>query len=406
MTTVRTLSTVTSCVVIGAGVVGAAAAAALGRRGRRVTLVDQAPAPGAGTSATTFAWINANRKTPPPYQDLNAAGVAAHHELAARAGADRFRWFHPTGHLEWADEPAHRAELAERVERLAAIGYAAHRIEPAAARRLEPDLRLPDTALVAHFPDEGYCHPAALIARLLGEARASGAELVLGDRVVAVEPSTVRLASGRVLRADTVLSCAGRDTEELLAPLGVRIPLVRPARGNAAVGFLAETEPAVVRLAGVVTTDALNLRPAGGGRLMLQALDLDAAADPAAEPEPGGQVARELGRRLAGLLPAGAAPRVASLAVGRRVLPGDGLTIAGRLPDHPWLAVVATHSGVTLAPLLGELMTAELLDDIRSPLLAGFRPERFAAGTGGRAGGGAGGAAGPAPVPARRPGEQ
>ncbi|WP_279571317.1 hypothetical protein [Streptomyces hainanensis] len=43
-------------------------------------------------------------------------------------------------------------------------------------------------------------------------------------------------------------------------------------------------------------------------------------------------------------------------------------------------------------------MAAELLDDVRSPLLAGFRPERFAAG------GGAAGAAPPAP--ARRPGEQ
>ncbi|TDC62274.1 NAD(P)-binding protein [Streptomyces hainanensis] len=37
---------VNGCVVVGAGVVGAAVAASLGRRGRRGTVVDQAPAPG------------------------------------------------------------------------------------------------------------------------------------------------------------------------------------------------------------------------------------------------------------------------------------------------------------------------------------------------------------------------
>ncbi|WP_279571318.1 hypothetical protein [Streptomyces hainanensis] len=38
----------------------------------------------------------------------------------------------------------------------------------------------------------------------------------------------------------------------------------------------------------MITTDTLDLRPAGGGRLMLQALDLEAEADPARAPDPAG----------------------------------------------------------------------------------------------------------------------
>jgi hypothetical protein len=51
---------------------------------------------------------------------------------------------------------------------------------------------------------------------------------------------------------------------------------------------------------------------------------------------------------------------------------------------------VATHSGVTLAPLLMDEVFGE-----ESPLLSTFRPTRFTDGT-----------AGPTPTPARRPGQQ
>jgi glycine/D-amino acid oxidase-like deaminating enzyme len=41
--------------------------------------------------------------------------------------------------------------------------------------------------------------------------------------------------------------------------------------------------------------------------------------------------------------------------------------------------VLATHSGVTLGPLLGRVIAAEITRGAPSPTLAPFRPERFAA---------------------------
>ncbi|MBV9004111.1 MAG: FAD-binding oxidoreductase [Solirubrobacterales bacterium] len=58
-----------------------------------------------------------------------------------------------------------------------------------------------------------------------------------------------------------------------------------------------------------------------------------------------------------------------------RTIPGDLLPIAGWALDR--LYVVATHSGVTLAPALGELVAAELLAGEEREELARFRPGRF-----------------------------
>jgi len=35
------------------------------------------------------------------------------------------------------------------------------------------------------------------------------------------------------------------------------------------------------------------------------------------------------------------------------------------------------HSGVTLAPLIGNLLASEMLQSTKSPLLSSFRPSRF-----------------------------
>jgi glycine/D-amino acid oxidase-like deaminating enzyme len=61
-----------------------------------------------------------------------------------------------------------------------------------------------------------------------------------------------------------------------------------------------------------------------------------------------------------------------------RPMPGDRHTIAGRIPGFINGWVIATHSGVTLGPLLGRLMSDEIVRGKPSSALAPFRPERFA----------------------------
>ncbi|PZX17060.1 glycine/D-amino acid oxidase-like deaminating enzyme [Palleronia aestuarii] len=367
-------------VVIGAGMIGVSIAAGLARKGAEVVLVDRS-APGTGTTATSYAWVNANGKEPRAYFDLNRAGLEAHHRLSPEGDAG---WLHRGGHVEIAVEEPHRTDLARRMEMHRERGYPAEEIDAEKARTLLPDVIVPDEArLIVHYPREAHAYPAAYLAALLGQAREAGAEIRTGpgQNVVGLRASEggseVTLADGTAIRADKVVSAAGRWTPALAALAGIDVPLHAFAEpGDITVGYLATTNPLPVRLTRLVTAPSLHIRPAGGGRLLLQALDLDATADPGAVPDTRSDLAATFVARLQRLVRNAEAARIDELVVGQRVMPRDGRTIAGPAPNLSWLYIVATHSGVTLAPYLGEAVAAELLGE-RQAELDDFRIERF-----------------------------
>jgi glycine/D-amino acid oxidase-like deaminating enzyme len=109
--------------VIGAGIVGASVAFWLTRGGAHVWLVDEYR-PGSGTTSASFAWVNANEKTPYTYFELNYAGLREHFKLRNEL-PEEVAWLHPGGSLEWAGDEAGQERLRRRVGRLRSWGYAA-----------------------------------------------------------------------------------------------------------------------------------------------------------------------------------------------------------------------------------------------------------------------------------------
>jgi glycine/D-amino acid oxidase-like deaminating enzyme len=348
-------------IVLGAGVIGAAVAAGVASRGHDVHVLEAGPSPAAGTSGTSFAWVNANNKRPEHYHRLNAAAIAEHH----RAGGVARGWLVPTGHLDFATTTDHRRRLTDRVERLTSAGYPASFLDRRTAAALEPDLRVAPDTLVGWFPTEAHCYPELFVAHMLGRP---GITVETGASVVAVEDGTVRLADGGTRTADHVVGCLGRHTPTLFP--GVR--LVEPAPGNETVGVIARTAPAPVRLSRVVTTDTVNLRPAGGGALLAHAFELDPFAAPDT-PVPA-RVVSGLRERIEDRV--GRPVRIAAAAVGVRPLPADGLPVVGPVGARAY--VVVAHSAVTLAPLLGELVARELCVGSEQDRLAPYRPGREA----------------------------
>ncbi|MGW1679706.1 NAD(P)/FAD-dependent oxidoreductase [Saccharopolyspora sp. NPDC002376] len=363
--------------VIGLGVLGASAARALALAGAEVTVFERS-APLAGTSGTSFAWTNSHNKNPRSYHDLNVAGMAEHAELAKGPA----NWFVRNGNLEWAEDSEGAERLAASVSELTGRDYPVDWITPQQARDLVPDLRLPSSVHdIAYYPTEGHIFPALLVARLWGEARERGAELRCPVTVLGVSEvdgqASVELSDGKA-DFDAVLLATGRWTEPLTASSGHRIPMADPdAAGSATVGLLGYTRPLTTRLDRVLTTPHLNVRPDGAGRLILQGLDLDAHADPANPPSPNGDHARTLCNRLNNLLAGTEGAALDSLRVGQRAMPADGLTIAGFLNDKAKIYTLATHSGITLGPLLGRLAAQELLTGDQEDALTDFRPQRL-----------------------------
>jgi glycine/D-amino acid oxidase-like deaminating enzyme len=124
--------------VIGLGVVGASVARALTLRGVDVTVFERAAAL-AGTSGTSFAWINSHNKNPRAYHNLNVAGMAEHVALAQSGGAQP-SWLVRTGTLEWAEGAAEGGRLARSAAELTDRGYPVEWITEKQTRELVPDL--------------------------------------------------------------------------------------------------------------------------------------------------------------------------------------------------------------------------------------------------------------------------
>lgn len=368
--------------VIGAGVLGASVATQLAGSGVRVTLLEQ-DQPGRATSRWSFAWLNSNGKSPRPYHDLNHAGIRAWADLAP--DLDGAAWYRPVGNIELATSPAARAELTARVRRLTGWNYDARLVDAAEAAALEPSLRPSEPGtMVAWFPGEGYLLTEPLIARLVAQARNHGAEIRTGEqgRVVALDPgrpARVRTADGALLAADEVVCCAGRWVPELTALAGVAdtIPLVPwDSPGATAPGLVVQAGP--VSPAGparLVHTPEICLRPHPGGLLHLEAPD---AAVDLHTPDPdlrrwAAELLRRAQRTVHGLDQA----RVVEYQVCVRPMPVDGQSIVGPLPGAPGLYVAVTHSGVTLAARLSQLIAAELTAGTQPVELAPYRPSRF-----------------------------
>ena len=368
------------CVVVGAGIIGAALAARLMEDGAAVTIVE-AEQPGRGTSGSSLAWVNANGKPPRAYHDLNAAGIRAWREWAGKLGGD---WFRPGGSLHWAEKGG-AARLAEHVAALAEWEYPARLLSPAQALQLEPDLAIPDDVReVAYFPDEAYLLTVPAIQTLLRYATERGADLVTGDAVSELlvagnSVRGVRLASGTEIAADTVALCAGWRTPSLAAQLGVEVPLVPvDAPGSSALCLVAWTNPAPVRLSRYLGTPGLDFRPAEGGRIQLEAGDIDDAIDLSTDAAELAAHAVTLLQRARGILPALAGTALAEHKVCIRPLPADGYSIVGRPAGVNGCYMIVTHSGVTLAAHLAALAAGEILAGRDEPTLAPFRLQRFA----------------------------
>ena len=349
--------------VVGAGIVGASVAWHLAKAGCRVTVVDAGEGGGLAT-AHSFAWINANWGNPEFYFHFRRRSMAGWRRLESEIPGVEVNW---CGGLTW-DIPAGDFDTFEAEH--TRWGYGIRRVDSAEALRIEPGLKAPPEQAL-FVAEEGMVEPVEAARAMLAAVVAGGGKVMTGTRIAsfAIHGSRVTGAAtdnGTLIEADETVIAAGTATQGLLETLDVRLKMITSP------GLIMYSTVVSERLLnGMVFALQCNVRQTRQGRLIAGS-DF-AGADPKGEED---RMARELLARIKALVRGTEDLDVGFITVGHRPTPADGFPAIGRTDGIEGLYVTVMHSGVTLAPIVGELVAREITEGFRDPDLAPYHPGR------------------------------
>jgi glycine/D-amino acid oxidase-like deaminating enzyme len=366
--------------VIGGGIVGASIAMHLARAGASVTVLERT-SPAAGATAKSFAWINP-WTLDPHYQQLRLRSIAAYRRLDAELRLG-IVW---GGYIDWAADAAEAKDVNALAATMAAGPDAVRVIDAAGLKRISPCIEPGQVAAAFYSGVDGHLDPVYATRRFLAHAQTHGARILYPCEVsamAAVGARVQRLVTTQgAIEVDHVVVAAGVDTPRLLAMLGYNLQL------RHAPGILAHSMP--VPLVTQMVYDGprdLEFKQMADGRLVGN--DAELPPDIPAHAEilrqatdfPSAALRDMHGTRILGkiskYMPTASQARLDYLTLGLRPMPMDGFPVVGGLPALANVHVAVTHSGVTLAPILGQLVRDEILQGPASDMLAPYRPGRM-----------------------------
>ncbi len=222
-------------VVVGGGIVGAASAYYLARRGVEVTVLERSSV-GAGSTGRAVGGIRAQFSTPVNVR-LSLAAMDVWDAFEAEFGVDIEH--RRIGYAFLAREADTAERLRERVARQRDLGADVETLPPAALRErtgVEIDAGAFELATLGH--DDGVADPHLALQGFVGAARDAGAEVRTDTPVTDVHldggrVSGVETADGRV-EADWVVNAAGPWAGRVGEMVGLDLP-VTPQRRQVAV---------------------------------------------------------------------------------------------------------------------------------------------------------------------------
>src|SRR5579862_2995687 len=218
-------------VIIGGGVGGTSIAYHLAERGwRDILLVDRAEL----TSGSTFhsAGLVGQLRSSVTLTRMMMDSVELYRRLKAETGTDP-SW-HEVGSLRLASTPARMEELTRQAGWAKTFGLPLELIGPAEAGDLFPLMSLDGVLGAVFLPTDGWLDPSGLALALAAGARARGATIETGTRVVAIDTADGRVTGvqvehkgeRRTIRTSVVVNAGGMFAPEIGRLVGVNVPII------------------------------------------------------------------------------------------------------------------------------------------------------------------------------------
>ncbi|GAA5154599.1 FAD-binding oxidoreductase [Microbacterium pseudoresistens] len=375
------MSSTENFVVIGGGIVGAAAAYRLAVKGLGVTLISN-NREGEATMAGAGGVDPGVAHTPPTaWYPMAFASARFYKELTAQLEADgeTDTGYEVCGSLVIAmdDTEAERLKdllllFNERTRSGAIDNGDLSIVDARGAQELFPPLQ-PGTVGI-HSPTGARVDGRRLRDSLLRAFLKRGGNLVRGEAELSVDGDDVRVTvDGTAHPADRIVLAPGAWTSDLLRPLGHELP-VFPQRGQLMHMGLRDTDTSKYPI--ITGFHHSYIIPFGGGRIVAGATREDDAAFDYRETVGGTlEVVADALRVAPGLAEAS----VLETRVGFRPFSPDRLPIVGALEGWPSV-VIATglgSSGLTMGPFVGSTAADLAVGEQVALDLAPYSPARF-----------------------------
>ncbi|KAK9792940.1 hypothetical protein WJX73_000671 [Symbiochloris irregularis] len=353
-----------SVAVIGAGIIGASIAKNLSSQNCDVTVLEIHSKPAQEATGKSWAWLNANRKEPAHYKELNARSMREWQKLPGLAEFP--------GTLYLGDQRDNDPR------------YPSQKLTQAEALERQPGLSAEAAAGGAVlYAQEGFASAPDATEAFLREAQSNGAHVHYSQEAIDFTTDADNQLTGvrtahQEYPADVVVLASGIKTPALASKLGVQVPLEnKPGTVNILSGKL----PPLLKH--ILVTDEAFLMQRKDGRVLISFYK-GVHANPSAlnvpeepSPEQFAKVGKEALEQALLIFPelkqASEAPQVI---VGRYPYPVDAMPILGPTKAHPNLYIATMHSGATLGPIVGQLVAQEISQGLQLEDLDPYRPHR------------------------------
>jgi len=355
-------------IVVGAGIIGAACAQALARRGLDVLVLD-AGLPGATAAGMGHLLVLDDN---PAELALSQYSLQRWRDIARNLPEGCA--YRSNGTLWLAANAEEMAVAEHKHANLRAHGVICQLVGAPRLREREPLLRegLEGGLLIE---DDGILYAPATARWMLDQPRIRQRQA----RVAEVDGARVRLDDGQWLAATAVVLANGIQATELCPELPIQ-----PKKGHLLITdrYPGQVTHTLVELGYVTSAHnasgpsaACNIQPRPTGQLFIGASRQFGTTDPQVE---GWMLARML-KRATEYVPALAQLNAIRAWTGFRAASPDGLPLVGQHPQRPglWLAVGHEGLGVTTAPATAALLVAQLFDEPPPLAAQAYLPQRF-----------------------------